>query len=113
MQNLKICEYCKNPYDSDRPKYCCDECQRKGKAKKQRDAYKRYGVLNSSFRMLPLNFPARTTCFGWDSEKKACGILLENVCMHRENCPFFKTKSQHERDRKEAELRLKMKSLDY
>ncbi len=109
MQKLKICEYCGEPYDSDRPKYCCDDCQKKGKAKKQRDGYKRDGVLDSNFRVLPLSFPEKTNCFGWDPEKKACGILLETVCRHSENCPFFKTKSQHERDRQAVALKLKIK----
>ena len=105
----KICAYCGEVYDSDRPKYCSDACKLKGKAERQYDGYKRDGVLNSNFRMLPLSFPEKTTCFGWDPERKECRILLETVCRHKKTCSFFKTKAQFERDRKTSELKLKIK----
>lgn len=39
----------------------------------------------------------RKDCFGYVAGKKDCQVLTENICVKREECPFFKTREDFQR----------------
>ena len=44
-------------------------------------------------------------CFGNVAGKKNCCVLVEDVCLYQEKCPFYKTRKQFEADKKKYEER--------
>ena len=37
-------------------------------------------------------------CFAWDDQRKCCKALVTVICKTHDECPFYKTKSQYERE---------------
>ena len=37
-------------------------------------------------------------CFAWDDGRKCCKALVTVICKTHDECPFYKTKSQYERE---------------
>lgn len=46
------------------------------------------------------NIEVKTDCFGFDKAKQNCKALKELYCKN-ENCRFYKTKKQYEKERKD------------
>ena len=37
-------------------------------------------------------------CFAWDDGRKCCKALVTVICKTKDECPFYKTKAQYERE---------------
>lgn len=44
-------------------------------------------------------------CFGNVAGRNHCCVLVEDVCLYQDKCPFYKTRAQYEADKKKAESR--------
>ena len=103
---LKYCKYCGNPFEAkDKDQQCCNKSCAGSYA-----ASIRYNKSeNLPAKRTHDTYKPKTNCFGWDKDRGECFVLTKTECLYSSACPFFKTKAQHERDRKKAEFRLKMK----